>query len=356
MVIIVVKMNHNLIRQEFKREFEKWTDLMVQRRQWYFDQKFRLVDRTFQSVVSYSSISAAFIAIVFPLLDKTSPSILVALWAFSLNVLFGVILGSFPIFIDKKELPKAMGEELSVLRKFQSQSLAVFKDPTEKNIDGYFRLKDAIVSEIENKTYFQGFNNLLSGLYVTFLLTFLAGFFSLLTQFITFDFSRIEIVSYQIINMINEATSSTSVSLLQSIKGFIPLLSSLGIGSFFGYWFKDKLEQNADNRRKTRDAREKQYKDFLNNLMGFFEGWEDEAKKKQFIRDVHTNASLYASDDVLKLAYKFIGSFNVTGSERQTADAIYSKLVLAIRKELNQIQGEIETELTEQDIKVTKLN
>lgn len=59
----------------------------------------------------------------------------------------------------------------------------------------------------------------------------------------------------------------------------IAILSSLSIGTLFGYFVKDALERNSENRRRIRESREKQYTDFLNNLMGFFQGWEDEGDK-----------------------------------------------------------------------------
>ena len=144
------------------------------------------------------------------------------------------------------------------------------------------------------------------------------------------------------------------------LSNFLSLLPALGLGSIigtlFGYWFKDRIDQNAENKRKIREAREQQYKDFLNNLMGFFEGWEDEKFKKQFIWDVNANASVYASDEIIRLAYKFIDSFDTKDKKpAEERDKLYAKLVLAIRKELNEISGQKLTELKEEEIKVRRL-
>lgn len=98
------------------------------------------------------------------------------------------------------------------------------------------------------------------------------------------------------------------------INNILPLLPTLGLGSIigtiFGYWFKDKLDQNAENRRKVREAREGQYKDFLNNLMGFFKGWENRDFQKQFIWDVNANAPVSSSDEVYRLTRRYIDSFD----------------------------------------------
>lgn len=150
-------------------------------------------------------------------------------------------------------------------------------------------------------------------------------------------------------------------SIFSSVGSFLSYFTTLGIGGFlgtiFGYWFKARLEQNAENKRKIREAKEQQYRDFLNNLMGFFDGWENKDFKKQFIWDVCANAPVYASDDVIKLAHEFIESFDQQNKKSaDVRDVIYGKLVLAIRKELNKIQGEPLTQLKVEDIKVRKLN
>ena len=147
-------------------------------------------------------------------------------------------------------------------------------------------------------------------------------------------------------------------SFISSILSSLPTLG-LGtiIGTLFGYWFKDKLDQNAENRRKVREIRERQYKDFLNNLMGFFKGWENRAFQKQFIWDVNANAPVSASDEVYRLARKYIETFdkknNASEEDRQK---IYAKLVITMRNELNKMSGEPETDLKEEEIKVMQLD
>lgn len=139
------------------------------------------------------------------------------------------------------------------------------------------------------------------------------------------------------------------------------LLTAFGIGALVSgvavAWIKSRLEQNSENKRRLLELKEKQYKDFLDNLMGFYKGWEDRELMKKFIKDVNTGAIISASDDVYRLASDYVSSFDRTKhvgeSERQK---IYAKLVIAIRNELNAMSGEPSTNLKEDEIRVMQLD
>ena len=122
-------------------------------------------------------------------------------------------------------------------------------------------------------------------------------------------------------------------------------------------WVKDKLDKNSENKSRVRERREQQYKDFLNNLMGFYKGWEDKDRQKQFIWDVNTNATVSASDEVYRLARDYIDSFDkkkkIDEGKRQK---IYAKLVITMRNELNRMSGEPSTDLKEKEIRVMQLD
>lgn len=145
------------------------------------------------------------------------------------------------------------------------------------------------------------------------------------------------------------------------MQNIIEIILSLGVGGFIGgiitNWVNNKLEQNSENKRRIRERREQQYKDFLNNLMGFYKGWEDKKMQKQFIWDVNTNATVSASDEVYRLARNYINSYDqknkVSEDERQK---IYAKLVITMRNELNKLSGESSTDLKESEIKVMQLD
>ena len=153
---------------------------------------------------------------------------------------------------------------------------------------------------------------------------------------------------------------ASSPSLLSSVN-LSSLVSAFGLGALISgivvAWVKNKLDQNSENKRRMRELREQQYKDFLNNLMGFFKGWENKSFQKQFIWDVNANAPVSASDEVYRLARKYIDSFDKSKKldeiERQK---IYAKLVITMRNELNKMSGEPPTDLKEDEIKVMQLD
>jgi hypothetical protein len=142
----------------------------------------------------------------------------------------------------------------------------------------------------------------------------------------------------------------------------ISSLTLLGVGSLITLLVKDKLDKNNEARIKLRESKEQQYKNLLTNILGFFQGWEDyEAKnektrKKQFMWEVYTSVPLYATDEVIRLCYEFIESHNKKSTTKLSSDEIYSKIVLAIRKELNETYGQSETELKSEDIKVLQVD
>ena len=152
-------------------------------------------------------------------------------------------------------------------------------------------------------------------------------------------------------------TSARLLQVGQSIISLISAIGSLGLAGIVGYLIKAKLDQNAENKRKIRDEKEKQYKDFLRNLMGFFEAWKDEALQLQFLWDVYTNAPAYASDEVLRLAFKYIASYDKTKKIDDTKrQLIYAELVIAIRNKLNSIVGEKKSDLKKNEVKIMGLD
>jgi len=139
-------------------------------------------------------------------------------------------------------------------------------------------------------------------------------------------------------------------------ESIIAILSILGIGSIIGAYINHLLEGKRETQRRIAERKESQYKTFLENLVGFFEGWEDARKKEKFMEDLYTHAPLYASDEVIRLANQFLRSFNDKDlSHGGKSDVYYRKLVLAIRKDLKNILSG-KSKLQEDDIDVQKLN
>ncbi|NCN58583.1 hypothetical protein COW99_01550 [Candidatus Roizmanbacteria bacterium CG22_combo_CG10-13_8_21_14_all_38_20] len=146
------------------------------------------------------------------------------------------------------------------------------------------------------------------------------------------------------------------------METFLNFLTVFGLGSVITVFITHKLKQSSESKIKMRELKENQYKSLLNNLMGFFEGWEDyavadkKARKKQFLWEVYTSVPVYASDVVIRLCYEFIESHNKEGKLKGESNKIYSKIVIAMRMELNKIYGQPDTTLSEKDIKVLKVD
>jgi len=146
------------------------------------------------------------------------------------------------------------------------------------------------------------------------------------------------------------------------METFLNFLTVFGLGSVITVFITHKLKQSSESKIKMRELKENQYKSLLNNLMGFFEGWEDyavadkKARKKQFLWEIYTSVPVYASDVVIRLCYEFIESHNKEGKLKGESNKIYSKIVIAMRMELNKIYGQPDTTLSEKDIKVLKVD
>jgi len=102
-----------------------------------------------------------------------------------------------------------------------------------------------------------------------------------------------------------------------------------------------------------RERKEKQYRSFLKNLIGFFDGWEDKDKQRKFMEELQTNAFLYASKKVILLAQEYAGSFNDGSAKSGDRDKIANRLRVAVREEMG---IDIEHPLGEDEIKLYKLN
>lgn len=136
----------------------------------------------------------------------------------------------------------------------------------------------------------------------------------------------------------------------------LTILGLLGVGTIMGSFITYKLESKKESKRIVLENKEKQYKTFLENLIGFFEGWEDVEKKENFMKELYTHAPLYASDKVIKLANEFLKSFQDRDLKHEgKSDVYYRKLVIAIREDLKKILNE-ESKLVENDIDIQKLN
>lgn len=138
------------------------------------------------------------------------------------------------------------------------------------------------------------------------------------------------------------------------VQTMISIVSLLGIGGIIGVFITHSLEKKREMELRIVERREDQYKRFLENIIGFFEGWVNKERQRNFMEELYTHAPLYASDEVIKLANKYLESFS-SKKDSNERDKYYRELVIAIRKELRNLQGE-KTCLKEGDIKILKLD
>lgn len=138
----------------------------------------------------------------------------------------------------------------------------------------------------------------------------------------------------------------------------LPTISSvlgiLGVGGVIGGYINHILEKKREMELRILERREDQYKRFLENLIGFFEGWENKERQRNFMEELYTHAPLYASDEVIKLSNNYLRTFS-TGEEKSSRDEYYKDLVMAIRNELRSLQGE-KSCLKGSDIEILKLD
>ena len=136
----------------------------------------------------------------------------------------------------------------------------------------------------------------------------------------------------------------------------LSFLSLLGLGGIIGAYINHLFEVKRETQRRIAERKETQYKIFLENLIGFWDGWKDEAKQQKFMEELYTHAPLYASDEVIKLSNNYLKSFDKENLEyRGKGNDYYRKLVIAIRKDLKKILSG-RSKLEEKDIFIQKLN
>ena len=141
-----------------------------------------------------------------------------------------------------------------------------------------------------------------------------------------------------------------------NIETILSILALLGIGGVIGAYFNHFLERKREMERRIVERKEEQYRNFLENLLAFFEGWHDKQKKEKFMIELYTHAPLYASDEVIKLANEFLKSFRDKDLRQGgKSDTHYRKLVLVIRKEIKKLNKD-KTILTEEDFEILKLD
>jgi len=139
-----------------------------------------------------------------------------------------------------------------------------------------------------------------------------------------------------------------------NIETIVSFLTLMGVGTVIGAYCNHLFEKNKEIELHLRDRKEDQYKKFLENLLGFFEGWNNKDRKRNFMEELYTHAPLYASSEVIRLSNKFLLSFNDKDlSKGGKSDSYYRKLVIAIRKDMGVWKKD---GLLEKDVDIQTLN
>ena len=174
-----------LAKQEFNRDRDRWTDLLLTRRFYYADLQTRLTDRQINHTLTLTTIAIAVISVIFPLIGKSSPISTIALLLLSLSAILGTALVLYTVFKDKKGIPKIRDEELNVYSKFQSASMQNYNkaysgEITWNDVKSYFELRGQIEKELKSKKENKLVEIIIDTLYITFLASFFLGLGSLL--------------------------------------------------------------------------------------------------------------------------------------------------------------------------------
>lgn len=174
-----------LAKQEFSRDRNLWTDLLLQRRFYYADLLTRLVDRQINHTLTLTTLAVAILSIVFPIVNKAFYLATTSFTLLSISALLGTGLVLYTIFHDKKGIPKIRDEELKVYSKFQSSanqnySKAYDKSLIWEDVKQYFNLKKEVVRDLSKTKGHKIQDITIDIFYILFLVSFFLGLVSFL--------------------------------------------------------------------------------------------------------------------------------------------------------------------------------
>src|SRR3989338_8319548 len=95
-----------LAKQEFMRDRDLWTDLVLKRRFYYADLLTRITDRQINHILTLTTLAVAIIAIVFARVEYFSLLTILSFVFLSISVLLGTGLVLNSIFRDKNGVSK----------------------------------------------------------------------------------------------------------------------------------------------------------------------------------------------------------------------------------------------------------
>lgn len=176
-----------LAKEEFARDRDLWTNLLVTRRFYYADLLTRVVERQNNHTLAISTIAIAVVSIAFPIINTSSLISAISFILLSISAFLGILLVLYTIFVDQNYIPKIKEKELDVYSKFQAASTknynkSVSSTLTIKDVEDYFGLKKDIEKSLqsESDSIFRKLAKFSNYIYYLFLLIFIVGMSSFL--------------------------------------------------------------------------------------------------------------------------------------------------------------------------------
>lgn len=170
-----------LAKQEFMRDRDLWTDLVLKRRFYYAELLTRVTDRQINHILTLTTLAVAIIAIVFARAEYFSLLTILSFVFLSFSVLLGTGLVLNSIFRDKNGIPKLREKEVSIYSRFQSAanqnySKAYSGTLVWQDVEDYFGLRNQIQKELENIKDNKAPERIINIVYIAFLFSFFGGF------------------------------------------------------------------------------------------------------------------------------------------------------------------------------------
>lgn len=166
-----------LAKQEFNRERERWTDLLLDRRFYYADLLTRIADRQINHILVLTTISVAIVSIVFPL----TRFLIVPFILLVASIVLGTLLVLYTIFQDQKGVPLTRDRELKVYKKLQEASNKNYIKAYDGTLsyndvhNYYYDLKQKILKELTEIKASKLIPKITDILYIFFLVFFFLG-------------------------------------------------------------------------------------------------------------------------------------------------------------------------------------
>lgn len=176
--------NVDLAKAAMEKEYDRWTNILLERGFWFQDQRQKLADKQLQQIVFLSTISAGSLAIVLPLSDAKGSSWLIAsFFVFFINLLLGVVIVIAALNLDAKDLLKAKDRELTLYRKFQKAALKALNRTDESSVKTYLEIIEDEKTELGRSIKPSLTPEVLNGFYYSFLISFFLGLILLAVSF-----------------------------------------------------------------------------------------------------------------------------------------------------------------------------